>query len=129
MTKLIWITAICGIILPGCTKTQSVQTDPKTEASPQKAVLINHGEDDDPPIIMERVLLSDRSPASGVYVKLLNGPVTLTGYTDSNGLCILHLPYYGNWEITLSHEALETITTSVEVTGQLTMRSDTMTQK
>jgi hypothetical protein len=131
MIKHFFIAALCGLLMSSCTKEENtVKTNqPPTDGKAIKTVAFAPGEDDDPPIIMERIKTADGRALSNVSILLQSRDTTISGSTDENGECLLHLHYYGSWQIELRHEGYQTLNATLSVTQDSTVRNDTMVLK
>lgn len=89
------------------------------------------GEDDNPPIIIERTKKRTNAPISNSMVVLYNGSDTLQGVTDANGEYLFRLPAngYGAWNLQVQHDDYHTVSEIIYITQPITERTDSLDLK
>lgn len=86
------------------------------------------GEDDDVPILMEKVVDVNNQPVSNTYIKLVKGTDTIVGITNSDGISIIRLSAFGNWGLHIAHVGYTSVNYFISISDSLTQKVDTLIQ-
>ena len=89
------------------------------------------GEDDDLPIIIIKHVNANYVPVAGSLLTLTApdpGSNPLSGQTDANGICRIHLPHLGNWMMAATHEGYLPKQATLNIVDSITTRTDTIQQ-
>lgn len=126
MKKYITVAAVFSLFIFSCSK--KIDSLPPTIPASEimNPALGSGGDDDEPPIFMEKAVTASNSPLGGTHVAAISGTDTISGMTNSAGLCTLTLSHFGEWNLIIFHTEYAGINTSVNIVDSLTQRIDTL---
>ncbi len=122
------LAALFCLLIFSCNKKSDPQLPivPARETTTQVSGYGSGGDDDEPPILMEKAVTTGNSPLSDTHVAAIKGTDTISGITNSAGLCMLTLPQFGEWDLFIFHTGYTGINASVNIVDSLTQRIDTL---